>query len=219
MKPLCATLILCALAGCAAQSAEPDPETCSYEDRACPADLPLQGAPCIGELSCPYAELTTYGCTEPAQCIDGHWQIACFFPGPILAERCRDPQLGPFDGVAFELSAVSESIAWGLQGGAMVGYSVDAIPGDWAPDCVRVTARVEIEGMSETTVHDVRLRCGRSLPVQEILPMLPCEERDYDVHLEVSVEGMGSRTVDFTVRGGNGGGFPPVCDPTFGGAG
>lgn len=200
----CATLFLALAAGCTGPLEMPldgdVTEDCSRVDEVCPPELPLSGSACAGELSCSYRELTENLC-PPATCRDGRWQIACVLSAPQLAEHCRDPEIGPFDALSAEID-VEPEIRWGLQGSAMIGYRLRLDAPEDAPRCVRVHHRVEAEGEMTETVYDLRLRCGRTELVQLVLPLDPCEERAYDVDLEVEVEGLAPIERRITATGG-----------------
>ena len=93
-------------------------------------------------------------------------------------------------------------VAFGSQGLAMIPYRIH-VDGEPVPACAHVTATLGLETMtSPDAIHDVRLRCGDSLRVQDILPALPCEEREYPVTLDVTLEGVGSVSLTLRAMGG-----------------
>ncbi|MDQ3035954.1 MAG: hypothetical protein M3Y87_26355 [Myxococcota bacterium] len=189
---------------------EPDP-SCSVADVSCPSEAPFAGAPCEGELRCPYSTTTGEGTFT---CVGGRWDgsILCAGCAPPLAESCASPFAGSAPG-SVELGAPGGAFAafadgerapveWGGQGFAMIGYRVRA-GGDAPPSCVRLTSRVRIDGGEWVQgTRPVALRCGQSLQVLDILPELPCEFRDYSVDVEVDVEGVGSGAAHLIVEGG-----------------
>lgn len=205
--------VVLALALCAC-GAEPDPvidPSCARADRACPMAPPFAGAPCEGELSCPYSTVDGDGTFT---CEESRWAggIMCLGCGPVLAESCGSPfggsapapvELGVVGGAWSALGDGERvEIEWGAQGFAMVGYRV-RVGGDAPPQCVRVVSRVRLDGGEPVQVsRTVALRCGESLKILDILPDLPCSSRDYVVDVEVDVEGVGSSAARLTITGG-----------------
>lgn len=210
------------LAACAPSASPADggedagPERCDL-DRACPEAAPVWGGGCEGVLSCPYFTMCGPDASDVYECVSGTWTLtmpgACAGAPPPLAESCRSPEPGPFEGSRVWLSADVAGapelvdgdlveVAFGSQGLAMIPYRVH-VDGDAAPRCAGITATVGLETMtSPPATHAVRLRCGDSLRVQDILPELPCEMREYPVTLEVAVEGVGSVSLDLRAMGG-----------------
>lgn len=91
---------------------------------------------------------------------------------------------------------------FGGQGATMLFYRV-RIGGAELPTCVSVTATVALDGMAAPPgTIPVKLRCGQSLRVFSIFPDNPCEFRDYTVRLDLSVEGVGSTSVELVLEGG-----------------
>ena len=109
------------------------------------------------------------------------------------------------------LDASFESV---VSGGEEEVLFLESIALKGKPSCVRVRSRVTFDGESVELTRSIRLRCGQSDLVQDILPGLPCEARDYPLHLEVEVEGVpGIREVDVDLRGGQRPGEGrPVCN-------
>src|SRR5690606_21369729 len=63
---------------------------------------------------------------------------------------------------------------WGPQGGAMIFYRV-RLDGEELPSCVSITTMVTPVGISPSqTTRPVRLRCGESLSMYEVLPAGDC---------------------------------------------
>lgn len=228
----CARLMLVALglAGCAplADAAPIDaapldagpptdggPPICDEVDRACPESVPQPGSACEGDLEC-RDPFTFPSCDDPiVRCIDGRWvHPPCITPGPLLAEGCSDAALGPFSGLALTVDPPTE-LVWGLQGNAMIEFEIAIDPREDAPGCVSVRTLLTFDGDAVQSTRPVRLRCGRSLTIQVIVPGLPCDDRAYEGTLEVEVIGLATQTIDFSVPGGQpAGSGRPVCDTT-----
>lgn len=229
----CVRLFLVALsvAGCAtsvspadrdAAPVPPDgdggPLVCDGVDRSCPSQVPLDGSACEGALACPYPGVFP-GCGDSAvRCVEGRWEhpSACIPPGPLLAEGCDDVELGPFPDLTLTVDPTPSAFVWGFQGNAMIEHRIALAPDDDAPSCVRVRTRLTLDGESVETTRPVRLRCGSSLTIQEIVPGLPCDDRRYEGTLEIEVIGVGTETIDLSLPGGqpSGSGGRPVCDTT-----
>jgi hypothetical protein len=192
------------------------PPVCDDPDRACPSGAPVWGGPCEGPLMCPY-EVCGPESSDIYECVGGEWTLTmpggCAGFAPPLAETCSDPFEGTIDGARVWISedrpgapeiedgATIEKI-FGGQGLAMVPYRVH-IDGADVPSCARVTTVLTLDGTEGGPApHDVRFRCAETLRVQDILPINPCEMRDYPVTIEVTVEGVGSVTRNLTIAGG-----------------
>lgn len=137
--------------------------------------------------------------------------MTCVGCPPPLAESCSEAtpaaeslvQIGPASG-SFHPFAPGErvGIEWGAQGLPMIGY-VLRVEDVATPSCVEVTSRLSMQGGSPTTTtRSLRLRCGQSLKVLEVLPEFPCQPRDYALRLEVTVQGAGTASADLVVMGG-----------------
>lgn len=198
--------------------AAPDagPESCDV-DRACPEAAPVWGGGCEGTLSCEFPSACGPTAPDTYECITGTWTLTMAAPcaggSPPLAESCASPSTAAIAGARLWLSADSAGapelvngdlveVAFGAQGLAMIPYRVH-VDGIDAPRCVSVSATLSLETMMSTPVaHSVRLRCGDSLRIQDVLPELPCEMREYAVGLDVSVEGVGAVSLDLRAMGG-----------------
>ncbi len=200
-----------------------DPAACLEPDRECPADRPLPGAPCEGELSCEYldpngADTWTY------TCLGGGWdaQVECTLDGgcptPPLAESCRPAfegtlegatvAIGPADSGAFRPFEAGEMVdlVWGPQGAPMFTFRVQ-VGGADAPACVRVESTLASEGMTSPMARsDVVLHCGQSLGIFLIVPFagIDCEERVFEMDVAVSVQGVGTASARVRFMGGGG---------------
>lgn len=221
--PSCSALCLLvtSLAACESPPAPAEdaavPSSCD-PDRACPEGAPVWGGPCEGALTCPY-EVCGPGGDDVYECVDGQWSFTmpgCVGNSPPLAESCRTPYDGALPGASVRLSGDragapaladgdSVEIAFGAQGLAMVPFRLhlEGVDGASAPSCVRVTTTLTLDGTaSAPAIQQVRLRCGSSLRIQDILPDLPCDERSYAIGLSVAVDGVGSIHLDLTAMGG-----------------
>lgn len=191
------------------------PVSCDEPDRACPSGAPVWGGPCEGTLSCPY-EACGPGSDDIYECVGGEWTltmpVGCAGGSPPQAETCNAPFSGTFSGrvwISEDRAGAPEledgatvPVVFGAQGFAMIPYRVH-VDGDGAPDCVRIRTTLTLDAMEGVPApHDVRMRCGATLLVQDILPMLPCELRTYDVSITVEVEGIGSVSRDLAIMGG-----------------
>lgn len=213
---LSASLLACS----GAEPPLPDASVTSCEpDRACPGGAPVWGGPCEGTLSCAF-DACGPGSSAIYECVSGAWALTmpapCIGGSPPLAESCPTPFSGSVDGARVWLSADragapelhdgdTTEIAFGAQGLAMVPFRVhvDGVDPASVPSCVRVTTTLTLDAMSSApATHPVRLRCGSSLRLQEILPELPCEARSYAVGVDVSIEGVGSVHLDLQAMGG-----------------
>jgi hypothetical protein len=76
----------------------------------------------------------------------------------------------------------------------MIPYRVRVEGLDATPTCIRATARVTSDGRTADDTKQLRLRCGSTLRVYEILPLCPLPG-DHEITLEVTVEGIGTQTV------------------------
>lgn len=211
------SLALAACQGAAGPAEDAGVASCE-PDRACPESPPVFGGPCEGALTCRYA-MCGPGGDHVYECQDGEWRLTmpgCLGGSPPIAESCRTPFAGMLPGARLWLSADAAGapeltsggtaeIAFGPQGFAMVPFRIhlDGIDPTTAPACVEITTSLTLDGVSGGPVtRNVRLRCGSSLRIQEILPDLPCEFRPYDVGVDVSVTGVGSVHLDLSAMGG-----------------
>lgn len=212
------------ITACTAPAPSPEDEdagvTSCEPDRACPEGAPVWGGPCEGTLSCPFESSCGPGSDDVYECVEGEWSLTmpapCAGGSPPLAEHCRTPFSGSLDGARVWLSADSAGapelhdgdtteIAFGAQGFAMVPFRVhlDGVDPASAPACVSITTTLTLDEMAGgPSTQQVRLRCGSSLRIQEILPTLPCEMREYAIGVDVAVEGAGSVHLDLTAMGG-----------------
>ncbi len=221
---LVASLVL--LAGCTATPAAGDggapedaaPDNCQ-PDTACPDGAPVWGGPCTGTLSCPYASMCGAGSEDGYTCVDGSWSLTspapCAGGMPPLSESCRTPFAGTIDGASIVITedragapplvdGDTIELTVGAQGLTMIPYRVRVEGTDVPPTCVSVSALASLEGVSATrTTHAARLRCGGSLRIQDILPDNPCDPRVYAVSIDVTVLGVGQRSVSLMAMGGN----------------
>lgn len=187
------------------------PERCDIDTR-CPEEAPLSGGPCedpAGALRCPY-----YTCGGPPfgdtyVCRDRQWTIEtsmCVGVPPALAELCRAP-VTSFDastrfvitpdaaGAAPYTSGQRVELVVGPQGGAMIPYRVRLEGAEATPTCIRATASVTSDGITAMDEKQLRLRCGSTLRVYEILPLCPLPG-EHPVTLEVTVEGLGTQRLE-----------------------
>ncbi len=221
MRALTCSWLVLAVVGCNAGVApEDDAGVTSCEpDRACPEGAPVWGGPCEGALSCSF-DACGAGSADVYECVDGEWALtmpaACAGGSPPLAEHCRSPFAGSLSGARVWLSAEragapemqggdTTEIAFGPQGLAMVPFRlhIDGVDPMSAPGCVSITTTLSLDGTSSApSTQQVRLRCGSSLRIQEILPDLPCDERAYAIGADVMVEGVGSVHLDLSAMGG-----------------
>lgn len=195
-------------------SEDAGPESCTA-DRACPGGAPVWGGGCEGTLSCAFPACGTG--MDVYECVAGTWSLTvpepCAGVSPPLAESCPSPETATVPGARLWLSEDVAGapeledgdlveIVFGAQGLAMIPFRVH-VDGDAPPRCARVTATLAEDAMTAApSTHDVRLRCGDSLRIQDILPELPCDEREYAIGLDVTVEGVGSVSLDLRAMGG-----------------
>jgi len=78
------------------------------------------------------------------------------------------------------------------------------VSGDTAsPDCVSVSSTNTLDSLAgEPTTSPARLRCGESTRIYSVYGTSPCEMRDYPLHFEVTIAGVGMASVDLVVEGG-----------------
>lgn len=211
-------LAMLSLTACDASAPMPDagPIDCNL-DVACPAGAPVWGGPCEGVLSCPFVTPCGPGTDDVYECVAGEWTLtvpgACAGGGPPLAESCSAPLTTELPGASVWISAdragapaIADGelveVAYGAQGLAMLPLRV-RVDAEVPPPCVRITTTLGLEGMTSAPAsHDVRLRCGSSLRIQDILPELPCEEREYAVTIDLEVEGVGTIRREVRIMGG-----------------
>lgn len=186
-------------------------------DRACPGAAPVWGGACEGTLACPFPSACGPSDPDTYECVSGTWTLTmpapCAGGSPPLAESCPSPSTAPVPGARLWLSLDAPGapelvdhdfveVAFGAQGLAMIPYRVH-VDGDGVPACVGVTATLTLDALvGAPATHPVRLRCGDSLRIQDILPELPCEEREYEIGLDVSVEGVGAVSLRVHAMGG-----------------
>jgi hypothetical protein len=194
--------------------------TCGTPDRTCPLDQPYEGAPCEGELSCPYPDGGSDE-TWTFECVSGQWDgsVTCpMIPGascpvPPLAEPCRDPFGGTVPDVMVELGPADEArpfevgervpILWGGQGSPMITYRMTVTGADEL-ECVKIETTLSIPGeTSAPTPMPVKLRCGNTLTLFSIIPFSLIEPRLLDVTLDVQVTGIGSAQAAVKIMGGS----------------
>jgi hypothetical protein len=192
--------------------------TCLIEpDRECPEMSPFPGAPCDGDLSCvypaPIVEEVTYTCT------DGAWEPDCGPENCLMpfSERC-DPafdgelydatvEIGPSNTATFRPFEPREllPVYWGPQGLPMIAFRV-RVGGVEAPGCVHLHTVLAATHSPESLAFQARvgLRCGESLSVFSIAAVdgLDCEDRDFDLDLRVTVQGLGTTEAPVRLRGG-----------------
>lgn len=186
-------------------------------DRACPAYPPVWGGPCEGTLSCDFITMCGSDTRDRYECVAGEWTLtmpgACAGGGIPLNESCGDPFTGTLPGARVYLTADRAGapeimdgdlvlVAFGAQGLAMLPLRLH-VESDTDVACVRMVSTLTLEGMpSAPTTHSVRLRCGSSLRIQDVLPDLPCEEREYAASIDVEVDGAGMLHRDVRLLGG-----------------
>lgn len=190
--------------------------SCVEPDRVCPADPPLPGSPCEGMLVCPYAP------SAMATCAGGTWLFDTGCDGgppgstcvPPLAEVCRTPFTGTLSGARIEIGPTTGAFRpfmdhepvtaeFGGQGGAMIAYRMRVDGTEVAPECVSVNATVTFDGMTPVESHrGIRLHCGQSLGMFDVLPGSPCESRIYPVTMSVTVAGVGTTSATLDLMGG-----------------
>lgn len=178
----------------------------------------MWGGACEGSLRCEL-EGCGPGAEDVYECQGGQWTLTvpgCIGGTPPLAERCETPFAGTLTGARVWIGADragapelrdgdSVEIAFGAQGLAMVPLRihVDGVDPASVPSCVRATVTLSLDGeASAPSSQPVRLRCGSSLRIQEILPDLPCEFREYAISVDVIVDGVGAVHRDLIAMGG-----------------
>jgi hypothetical protein len=193
---------------------------CSAPDTSCPSEMPFPGAPCTGALACDYDDPVTPWHWD---CVDGRWSgtpdcseiVGGACGVPESAEACPGPFSGTLSGAtvaigpsevgkpfrAFQSGEPAE-IVWGPQGGAMIFYRVQ-VDGADVPGCVSITITVTPTGMSPHSVErPVRLRCGETLSMYEVLPEGGCVSSDpVETMIRVEVAGVGTAEVILVVPG------------------
>jgi len=202
-----------------------DADDCAVPDTVCPPEHPQPGGPCSVEGECPY------DAEEPDarwlyRCVDDAWEASydCPAPGcsavPPLAELCLDPFGDTLAGATVEIGPASvtepfrpfqagDSVdaVWGPQGGAMIPYRVRITAPSAVPECVGVTATLEVDGdVGEAFVSRLALHCGTSLAVFAVFPFperLCAIDEAIATTLRVEVAGIGeaSAVVEFTSQG------------------
>lgn len=188
------------------------PERCDI-DTSCPEEAPLSGGPCAGALSCEYATCGGGPFVDTYACQSEQWMFVssmCLGAPPVLAELCRTPTTSWDPSARFVITPDAAGAApysdgqridlvIGPQGGAMIPYRVRLEGLDETPTCLRSTAVVTSDGMTAMDTKQLRLRCGSTLRVYEILPLCPMPG-EHEVTLEVTVEGLGTQSVRLLAR-------------------
>lgn len=208
------------LVGCAAPPATPvdaaEPpdaalQRCDVPDRVCPAYAPAPGAPCDGDLACPYGREVS---AIRAICDAGSWRIECVDAGchPPIVEQCDAPFTTAIPGATLTLGPPSENRPYadgelvteviGPQGLAMIPYALRIGGTDLFPECIEHQADVTItsSGSEQTFPFDVRtmhLYCGASRAAYWN-PPLRCG--DATATITVHVTGLGDAHARITVR-------------------
>lgn len=211
------------LAGCPGSGNTADagldapPERCDI-DTTCPEEAPLSGGPCAGTLSCDYNTCGGGPFADTYTCASGQWMLSnsmCLGAPPVLAELCRTPTTSWPAGARFVLTpdaagaapytdGQAVDVVIGIQGGAMVPYRVRIEGLDATPTCLHATATLTTDdGMTATSEKFLRLRCGSTLRIYEILPLCPTMG-EHDTTLEVTVEGLGTQTVHLAATNAEG---------------
>lgn len=206
--------------------ADVGPVSCGTPATICPGSIPHTGAPCEGELSCPYAVGDVLNTIHTASCDTGTWTIttACdpALGGgcdvPPLAESCIDPfggtlanasvAVGPRGDGAFTpyVDGSQIDLVWGGQGSPMFEFRVelDGDGGD-ALTCANVKATIDIDGVPTVDASQpVVFRCGSTLGVFVIVPASPidCDDKMFQLDITIEVQGVGSTSIQVLVQGG-----------------
>ncbi|MCK6537658.1 MAG: hypothetical protein L6Q84_32195 [Polyangiaceae bacterium] len=173
---------------------------------ACPSSPPYEGSPCDLPGTCSYPPHPyEYSC--PA----GRWAATCMANAdgqtcvPPFGESCASPSSTPLSDAIIEIGAGDSATAfapladgakvdviWGGQGSPMVAFRV-RVTGSGVGDCALVAHKLALgpyQGAEYKTA--VRLHCGESLVVYDILPIdqaCPNPPVPSDVTLTVKVFG------------------------------
>jgi hypothetical protein len=205
----------------------PAPTGCNAPMTSCPDNqLGLfVGGPCEGgDLLCSY-EISADWEYWHFTCVDGRWEMEpeCLGDGgPCGISPPSEACLGPYDGdslgAGFDLGPVSlqdafspfeagqeVSLTWGGQGSPMLEFRLEVADVE-APECLSYQMTAELSaGTNAQAAGTVRLRCGKSLAMYIILPLeiIDCDTSLFDLHLTLTIPGLGERVYDLTFRGGD----------------
>ncbi len=203
-------------------STDAGPPVCDEPDRECPADQPIGGAPCEGELSCDYDQGRAFG-VWTYTCADGAWAAGdppCSeLPGggcapPPLAERCSAPFTGSLTGASVAVGPASETTfrpyadgemavpIRGGQGAFMIEVALELSgEGTEALGCIGVSLDLSYgDGATAPYATQTEVHCGSTRRLFVVLPGdLVCEPSPASITLDVSVDGVGSTSVDLTI--------------------
>lgn len=198
------------------------PPVCEEPDTECPEEQPIGGAPCEGALSCDYDQGRAFG-SWTYTCVDGSWSAGdppCSeLPGggcapPPLAERCRDPFTGTLEGASvhvgpaaampfrpFEDGELATAVRGG-QGAFMIEVTLELSgEGTEALQCIGVSLDLSYgDGATAPFATQTEVHCGSTRRLFVVLPGdLICEPSPAPLTLEVTVDGVGSTSVDLTL--------------------
>jgi len=193
--------------------------SCHEVDRACPAQRPLNGAPCAGALSCDYPEAAGMAIWTH-RCEGEQWASSCAttVPGGCsripLSESCSSPA-GQVAGARVEVGPASATdafrpfeagdtvvIEWGAQGLPMLPFRV-RVTAPSEPGCVIVGAKMTLAGREGgNAMETVKLRCGESLKVLSIIPFDVYDTRIFEMDIAVTVPGAGTSSASVRFMGG-----------------
>jgi hypothetical protein len=197
----------------AARDAAPD--LCET-DRVCPELAPLGGGRCEGALTCQFPTSCGGVLQDSYACQEGRWvqtMSMCIGAPPVLAELCTMPQTTGLAGATFEVTpdlagaapytdGQRVELTIGPQGGAMLPYRVRIGGVDVPPTCIQTRTRLTMEGETRMTDERLRVRCGTTMRVYDILPTCPSGARDFNFDFEITVEGIGTQTLRLVTTGG-----------------
>ncbi len=192
---------------------------CTVVDQNCPDIRPYAGGLCEGELTCSYPEESmttwTFTCSE-----QGEWIGDCESNAPDgcsgipLSKTCENPFDGNREDTAVEIGPVSITepfrtftndemidVVWGGQGLPMLAYRIRLVGGDDL-GCISVNTTLEIGGnVIQSGAIPSTLRCGQTPTVYTILDGDICDDRIYDLEVEVVIDGIGTATSSLTFQG------------------
>src|SRR5690606_5706373 len=135
-----------------------------------------------------------------------------------LAESCRPAFDGTLEGATVAIGPAGNGgfrpfeagervdLEWGPQGAPMFTFRVQ-VGGVDAPACVRVETTLSSEGTTSPMARsDVVLHCGQSLGMFVIVPFagIDCDERIFEMDVDVSVQGVGAASASVQFMGGGG---------------
>lgn len=206
--------------GADAGRADAGPLDCDTPATSCPAEQPHPGGPCVSGLECTYpvgdgVNDWTYTCPgDRWEAMATCEEVLGGCPVPPLAESCRTPfegtlagasvALGPPGPEAFRDFVDGERVAliYGNQGSPMLAFRVRLTGAD-AVTCGGLTATLSLGGPDTARSESaVVFRCGQTLDVFSIVTLDFCEERPYELTLDVEVAGVGSRQAHLEIMGG-----------------